>query len=283
MQSELYTVGGYHALGLQGFDMTKGIDEKPTYVVFDGAEGSLVGPNALTAKTGESVRIYFGNAGPNLAANFHVIGEVFDHVYQEGGSKPQDNVQTTLVPAGGAAIVEFTVDVPGTYTLVDHALFRAFNKGAIGQLRVDGPSRNDLFSPKLKDIAYEGGALEAPPTKVEGDPVLEMGKATYERICLQCHQPTGLGVPSIFPPLAQSDYLAGASKEQLINQMFHGLQGPVTVLGQTYNGQMPALPLLSDEEIASVLTYVRASFGNKLGPITGTEVAAVRARLARTP
>jgi nitrite reductase (NO-forming) len=281
MQGELYTTGAYHAAGLQGFDMQKGIDEKPTYVVFDGAEGSLVGANALTAKTGDSVRIFFGNAGPNLTANFHLIGEVFDHVYPEGGSKTQDNVQTTAVPAGGAAIVDFTVDVPGTYALVDHALFRAFNKGAVGQLRVDGPSRNDLYSPKQRDVAYAGGEIEAPPIKTDGDPVLSLGEATFGRICSQCHQPTGLGIPSIFPPLAHSDYLAGASKEQLVGHILHGLQGPVTVLGQTYNGQMPPLAFLSDDEIAGALTYVRASFGNKLSAVTGTEVAKVRAASAR--
>ena len=79
-------------------------------------------------------------------ANFHVIGAIFDRVYPEGGSVPQEHVQTTVVPAGGATIVEMRMNVPGTYALVDHALFRAFNKGAVGQLRVDGPSRADLMS-----------------------------------------------------------------------------------------------------------------------------------------
>ena len=278
MQGELYTSGAYHAPGLQTFDMQKGIDERPTYVVFDGAEGSLLGDKALTAQTGETIRIFFGNAGPNLDANFHVIGAIFDRVYPEGGSLAQAHVQTTVVPAGGAAIVELTVDVPGTYSLVDHALFRAFNQGAVGQLRVDGPSRNDLMSPKLADLPYEGGPIEAPPIQTDGDPVLQLGETTFNRICAACHQPTGLGIPGQFPPLAQSDYLASSPEDRIIGHVLHGLQGPVTVLGTTYNGQMPALAYLSDDEIAAVLTYVRASFGNHLSRIAPEQVAKVRAQ-----
>jgi nitrite reductase (NO-forming) len=278
MQGELYTSGAYHAPGLQTFDMQKGIDERPTYVVFDGAEGSLLGAKALTAQTGETIRIFFGNAGPNLDANFHIIGAIFDRVYPEGGSIAQAHVQTTLVPAGGAAIVDLTVEVPGTYSLVDHALFRAFNKGAVGQLVVDGPSRNVLISPKLADLAYEGGPAVAPPIKTDGDPVLQLGESTFNRICANCHQPTGLGIPGQFPPLAHSDYLASAPADKIIGHVLHGLQGPVTVLGTTYDGQMPALAFLSDDEIAAVLTYVRASFGNQLSRITPEQVAKVRAQ-----
>jgi nitrite reductase (NO-forming) len=283
MQGELYTSGNYHDRGLQAFDMDKGIDERPTYVVFDGAEGSLVGDKALTAKTGDKIRIFFGNGGPNLASNFHVIGAIFDRVFTEGGSLAQEHVQTTVVPAGGAAIVELTVDVPGTYALVDHALFRAFNKGAVGQLRVTGPSRNDILSPQQADIAYGGGSLEAPPVQTTGNPGLEQGRATFGRICAACHQPSGLGVPGQFPPLAGSDYLAKASKDQLVGHVLHGLTGPITVLGTTYNGQMPPLEFLSDTDVADVLSYVRASFGNALPPITADEVARVRTARASAP
>jgi len=277
MQGELYTSGAYHAPGLQTFDMQKGIDERPTYVVFDGAEGSLVGDKALTAKTGDTIRIFFGNAGPNLDANFHIIGAIFDRVYPEGGSLAQEHVQTTLVPAGGAAIVELTVDVPGTYSLVDHALFRAFNKGAVGQLRVDGPSRADLMSGKKLDIAYAGGASEpAPAIETDGDPVLQAGESTFAHLCANCHQPTGLGIPGQFPPLAHSDYLAASSDDKIIGHVLHGLQGPVTVLGTTYNGAMPALGYLSDADIAAVLTYVRASFTAKPSRVTPEQVAKIR-------
>jgi len=283
MQSELYTSGKYHEPGLQTFDMDKGIDERPTYVVFDGAEGSLVGDKALKSETGDSVRIFFGNAGPNLDANFHIIGTIFDRVYPEGGSVAQEHVQTTLVPAGGATIVEFRTTVPGTYALVDHALFRAFNKGAVGQLKVEGPTRKDMMSPKKADLAYGGAPVVEPPIKTDGDPVLAMGAGTFGRICAACHLPTGLGVPGQFPPLAHSDYLAASAKEKIIGHVLHGLQGPLVVNGMTYNGQMPALNFLSDAEVAAVLTYARASFGNGLSRISPDEVAKVRGQTASAP
>ncbi|MGN6282019.1 copper-containing nitrite reductase, partial [Frateuria sp.] len=123
MQGDFYTTGKYREKGHQPFDMDKAIDEKPTYVLFNGHEGALTGDKALTAKVGESVRLFVGNGGPNLVSSFHVIGEIFDRVQQEGGLHPQENVQTTLIPAGGAAIVEFHTDVPGSYVLVDHSIF----------------------------------------------------------------------------------------------------------------------------------------------------------------
>jgi nitrite reductase (NO-forming) len=124
---------------LHTLDMERGSDERPTHVVFNGAVGALTGDNALQAKVGESVRLFVGNGGPNLVSSFHVIGEVFDNVYGEGGTMvSQRNVQTTLVPAGGSAIVEFRAEKAGTLVLVDHSIFRAFNKGAIGMLKITG-------------------------------------------------------------------------------------------------------------------------------------------------
>jgi nitrite reductase (NO-forming) len=139
MQSEFYTKGKYREAGLAELDMQKGIDEKPTYVVFNGAVGAIAGTKALQAKVGERVRLYVGDAGPNLTSSFHVIGEIFDNVYGEGGSVPtQHNVQTTLIPAGGSTIVEFGVEKPGDLILVDHSIFRAFNQGALGMIHVTG-------------------------------------------------------------------------------------------------------------------------------------------------
>ncbi|MGB0999314.1 MAG: multicopper oxidase domain-containing protein, partial [Flavobacteriales bacterium] len=107
MQGDFYTKGDYGAPGLQPFDMQKAIDEDADYVVFNGKVGAMTGDNALTAKVGETVRLFVGNGGPNLVSSFHVIGEIFDKVHVEGGSTVNEDVQTTLVPAGGAAIVEF--------------------------------------------------------------------------------------------------------------------------------------------------------------------------------
>ena len=277
MQGELYTTGKYHQPGLQAFDMEKGIDEKPTYVLFNGAEGSLVGAKALKARTGEKIRIFVGNGGPNLTSSFHVIGEIFDRVYSEGGTKVQENVQTTAVPAGGSAIVEFTVEVPGKYIIVDHALFRAFNKGAVGTLEVEGESRNDLYTQKRADAPYTGPIVRGPVVPMiapaEG-PVT--GEGTYKRVCAACHQPDGRGMTGAFPPLAQSDYLASASKDKLVDHIVNGLQGPISVNGTTYNSAMPPMGFLTDEEIAAALTFVRASWGNGLDAIAKEDVARVR-------
>jgi len=153
MQSEFYTHGKFGEKGLQTLDMDKGIEERPSYVVFNGAVGSLTGDKALQAKVGERVRLFIGNGGPNLVSSFHVIGEVFDNVYAEGGTLPlQHNVQTTLVPAGGSAIVEFGVEKQGDLILVDHSIFRAFNKGALGMLHVSGDDNPKVFA-SIKGLA----------------------------------------------------------------------------------------------------------------------------------
>ena len=145
MQGEFYTQGTFGAPGHQPFSYSKALAETPPYVVFNGAVGSLTDDLALTANVGETVRLFVGNGGPNLVSSFHVIGEIFDNVYAEAGSAITHNIQTTLVPPGGATIAEFRVDVPGTYLLVDHAIFRALDKGALGMLEVSGEARPVLF------------------------------------------------------------------------------------------------------------------------------------------
>lgn len=161
VQGEFYTKGKYGAQGLQAFDMDKAVKEQPEYVVFNGHVGAIAGDNALKAKTGETVRMYVGNGGPNLVSSFHVIGEIFDKVYVEGGKLINENVQSTIIPAGGAAIVEFKVDIPGSYTLVDHSLFRAFNKGALGQLKVEGEENPEIMTKKLSDTEYKPAGAPA--------------------------------------------------------------------------------------------------------------------------
>ena len=170
VQGDFYTKGKKGAQGLQPFDMDKAIAEQPEYVVFNGHVGSIAGDNALKAKAGETVRMYVGNGGPNLVSSFHVIGEIFDKVYVEGGKLINENVQSTLIPAGGAAIVEFKADIPGSYTLVDHSIFRAFNKGALGQLKVEGAENPEIMTKKLEDKAYVGsGAASAPAASAPAD------------------------------------------------------------------------------------------------------------------
>lgn len=127
-------------------DFDKGMTDQADYVLFNGKTGALMGDNVIKAIAGDTVRIYFGNIGPNNISSFHVIGEIFDKVYMEGaiGGAVNYNVQTTLVPSAGATIVEMKVDVPGNYILVDHSIFRVA-KGAIGILAVGGEGDDSIF------------------------------------------------------------------------------------------------------------------------------------------
>jgi nitrite reductase (NO-forming) len=145
MQGDFYTTQPRGTQGHLGYNGQLTRDERPTFVVFNGMAAGLTGDNAMHAKVGERVRLFVGVGGPNVTSSFHVIGEIFDAVYAEGAAEAQHNVQTTLIPAGGAAWVEFTVDVPGTYTLVDHSLSRAIDKGAVAQMVVEGASNPAIF------------------------------------------------------------------------------------------------------------------------------------------
>ena len=145
MQGDFYTKGRHGEPGLQPFDYQKLYDEQPDYVLFNGAVGAMTGDNAPEIQVGETVRLFVGNGGPNLSSSFHAIGEIFDVVRVEGGSLINRNVQTTMIPAGGSAIVEFRADVPSTVLLVDHAISRVFNKGALAAIKVVGDERPLVF------------------------------------------------------------------------------------------------------------------------------------------
>jgi nitrite reductase (NO-forming) len=287
MQSDFYTAGTYREQGHQALDMEKAIQEHPTYVVFNGAEGALLGDKALTAKVGERIRLFVGNGGPNLVSSFHVIVEIFDRVYTEGGLRYQEQVQTTLVPAGGSAIVEFKVDVPGSYKLVDHSILRAFNKGALGELKVSGPEKKEIYSGNQGESAYQAdrsvGDHAAAPTPA-AQPLsnglstqMAAGGALYKTYCIGCHQGEGQGQPGVFPPLAKSDYLM-ADRSRAIETVLNGQSGPIQVNGETFNGVMPPMGHLKDDDIANILTYVRNSWGNQEDPVSAADVAGVRAK-----
>jgi nitrite reductase (NO-forming) len=303
MQGEFYTTGKYGEEGLQSFDMAKAIDERPPYIVFNGSVGSLVGDKAITAKVGEHVRIFFGVGGPNVTSSFHIIGEIFDKVYPEAGlSLPNHNVQTTLVPSGGATVVEFQVNVPGTFILVDHSLTRAFNKGALGMLKVSGPEDRVIYSGKEIDAVYLGAQAEAGSdsakreaelkqqiaAEIKSNPTIagltkemqiEKGKQVYMGLCFACHQPDGKGLPGAFPPLAGSDFLQ-ADRERAVRIVLKGLTGPVTVNGTTINSAMPPQEaVLTDAQIADVLTYVFNSWGNSGDAFSAAKVKAIRSEI----
>lgn len=279
MQGDFYTKGSFGEPGLQPFDMKKAIAEDADYVVFNGSVGALTGENALSAKVGETVRLFLGNGGPNLVSSFHVIGEIFDRVQVEGGDMVNENVQTTLIPAGGAAMVEFEIDVPGEYILVDHSIFRAFNKGALAMLHATGDEEEQIYSGKIEEGIYlpEGGGVQSmpvdslelaaskPPENLTMDQKMEMGRNVYMRTCFACHQSEGQGMKGAFPPLANADYL-NEDVQRAIDIVLYGKTGEIVVNGETYNSVMTA-QTLDDREVANVLTYVYNSWGNN-----GTEV-----------
>jgi nitrite reductase (NO-forming) len=151
MQGEIYTEGAFGQRGSQEFNVEKLLNERPEYFVFNGSVGALTRLHPLKAKVGDTVRIFFGVGGPNFTSSFHVIGEIFDKVYNLGGvmSEPLRGVQTVTVPAGGAVITEFKVDVPGNYTLVDHALSR-MERGLVGVLHVEGAPNPDIYDGKVE-------------------------------------------------------------------------------------------------------------------------------------
>ena len=147
MQSEFYTTNP-PATGAATLEYSPqdGLMEHPTFVVFNGRVGALTGDNALRVKTGDRVRIYFGNVGPNLDSSLHIVGSVFHILYRDGDlvDPPAHDVSVTLVPAGGTAVVEMTFEVPGEYTILDHSMFRT-QKGALGTIEADGPPRPDIY------------------------------------------------------------------------------------------------------------------------------------------
>lgn len=283
MQGDFYTKGNYGETGLQPFDMAKAIKEQPDYVVFNGSVGALTGENSLKANVGETIRLFVGNGGPNLVSSFHVIGEIFDTVIEEGGTAINHNVETQLIPAGGNTIVEFKTEYPGNLILVDHSIFRAFNKGALGMIKVSGEADKSIYSGKQSDTVYlpEGSAIqsmeEAPKTVLAKNDTdrIALGKPVYDQNCAACHQLNGQGIPAAFPPLAQSDYLL-KDKNRAIEVIINGLQGKIEVNGKVYVGAMPSLSL-NDEQIANVLSYVLNTWGNKGGFVQPAAVAKVRA------
>ncbi len=283
MQGDFYTKGKYGDRGLQSFSMEKALNETPDYVVFNGSVGSLVGDNSLKAEVGETIRLYVGNGGPNLVSSFHVIGEIFDKVNVEGGSLINENVQTTIIPAGGAAIVEFKVEVPGEAILVDHSIFRAFNEGALAKIDVSGDENKDIYSGKTDDriLQFEGGAIQELP-EIEKDPIIagstkeriSEGMIVYNSLCKACHQAGGKGFTGVYPPLANSDYFKG-DVNKAIDAVVNGLSGVITVNGVEYNSAMPK-QALTDEEVANVITYILNDFNNGSGEVTPAQVKSRR-------
>ena len=279
MQGDFYTDGAYGAGGTQAFNQEKALMENPDYIVFNGKVGSLTQDGALTANPGETVRLFVGNGGPNMVSSFHVIGEIFDRVHVEGGSLMNENVQTTLIPAGGAAIVEFKVDVPGSYVLVDHSIFRAFNKGALGLLVAKGEENRKIYAkneptPYVSDLKISTTPKDDAIVNKTKEQQIADGKVIYTKTCVACHQAQGQGMEGAFPPLAKSDFL-NADVDRAIDIVLHGKQGEVTVNGKKYNSVMTPQPL-SVQEVADVLTYVYNTWDNSKKVVTPEMVQKIK-------
>ncbi len=145
-QGEVYTPNPAGTPGKQQWDMVSMSNENPSHVVFNGAVGAIAGEErGFKANVGETVRIFFGVGGPNKTSSFHVIGEIFDKAATWGSfSSMAEDVQTISVAPGGATMVEFDLQVPGTYIIVDHALSR-LTKGAAGHILVEGDEAPDIY------------------------------------------------------------------------------------------------------------------------------------------
>ncbi|HSE48650.1 MAG TPA: copper-containing nitrite reductase [Terriglobales bacterium] len=158
MQGEIYTAGPKGKSGLQAFSEAKLLAEQPDYVVFNGAVDSLTGKYTLKSKTGETVRLLFGNAGPNLTSSFHVVGHIFSKDYVLGGleSPPVTGIQTISAPAGGATLVEMVTNMPGKYPFMDHAMAR-MPKGLMGMLAVEGVAVADYMHPGPAPVTAAAG------------------------------------------------------------------------------------------------------------------------------
>jgi len=178
--------------------------------------------------------------------------------------------------------------VPGSYVLVDHSIFRAFNKGALAILKVDGPEDKAIYSGKEVDSVYLGDRaapnLNAVATATTAAATgtltpkdqIAAGQQLFAGTCSVCHQASGAGLPGVFPPLAKSDFL-GQDPKRAIGIVLHGLSGKVKVNGKDYDSVMPPMNQLNDDEVANILTYVLNSWGNPGGSISTDEVKKQRA------
>jgi len=158
MQGELYTAQPFGSEGAQEMDYEKLISEKPEYFLFNGAVGALTKSHPLRARAGETIRIFFGVGGPNFTSSFHIIGEIFDRVYQAGGvgAAPLTGIQTVTVAPGGAVIADLKIERGGRFVLVDHALSRT-ERGLAGFLIVDGPLNDEIMH--SGGVPKQGAAL----------------------------------------------------------------------------------------------------------------------------
>jgi mono/diheme cytochrome c family protein len=174
------------------------------------------------------------------------------------GRQPDEGARYRLLPIGILFTLSGLILFAGTYLN-----------------RYTGHYSSTVFDENAKPTTGAGAEVKIDPVAV--------GKAAFNGVCITCHQASGLGMPGIYPPLAGSEWVNG-SADRVIRIVLYGLKGDISVAGKTFNAA--AMPVFgqqvtgsaynwSDEKIAAVLTYVRQEWGNKAGPVTADEVAAV--------
>ncbi|HKS72505.1 MAG TPA: copper-containing nitrite reductase, partial [Terriglobales bacterium] len=209
MQGEIYTTAAKGKAGLQQFSDAKLMDENPEYFVFNGAVDALTKRYPLRANEGETVRLFFGDAGPNETSSLHVVGEIFTRDYLQGSltSPPLTGVQTAAVPPGSAAILELTASVPGQFSIMDHAMAR-MAKGLLAILEVTGAENATLMhagpaSPKesapastawVTGMTESDGAANLDNTSGSADPDPASSTSAVEKQQSHFHEMAGMAM-----------------------------------------------------------------------------------------
>jgi mono/diheme cytochrome c family protein len=189
-----------------------------------------------------------------------------------------------------------TIATYGIGTVMGGGLFLmvgAFMIGAFVALRArpaaaaEAPAAAAPAAAGAPAAAPAAAPASSPAPAASGADLLATGQRIYSTVCIACHQPTGMGLPPMFPPLAGSDWVNVSKPDRIIRMVLHGFTGPITLNGKPFTSPAPLMPpqggALNDEQIAGVLTYVRSNFGNKAGPVTPDQVKAIReAEKART-
>jgi mono/diheme cytochrome c family protein len=174
--------------------------------------------------------------------------------------------------AGGTALLVFTFATSGL-----RSLSAGDKKAAEPKTEAAAPA---AAAPAPAAAAPAPAAGAAPAPAAAGGSAKDRGKVVYNTICIPCHQPTGMGLPNMFPPLVGSDWPKAKKPDRLIRMILQGVMGPIKVNGQPFNTPAPMMPgqaaTLSDQQIADVLTFVRAEYGGGASEVTPDQVKAIR-------
>lgn len=264
MQGEIYTSAPKGKAGLQTFSEDNLMKESASYFVFNGAVDALTKKHPMVADVGQTVRLFFGDAGPNATSSLHVVGEIFTRDYQFGSlqSPPIEGVQTASVPAGGAAILELKMSQPGQFNIMDHAMAR-MGKGLLATIHVRG-----------KDVA---GLMREGAAAGDSQPVLSAVAPGADRVDLDTAPPVATNLEEASFPRATGNSSVRAKKEE--TAAVRDASGATRIYGCfTMTGAVAKLTLFHSskslylEPVAGLLSEKPLAFGdsiNKLVEVTG--------------